>query len=108
MDRRTDLTMFAGYHLGWLIKSWHEGRPEANFTFDEVQTMVGEYMDQVQPVDPDEKEMQHTFELRWAADMRAIKRWQAAHPGNDLVWPDHADLVVWLMEELDAQRSRSE
>lgn len=43
-------------------------------------------------------EHRHSFEIRWRADMRAIERWQAAHPGNDLVWPDHADLVVWLME----------
>ena len=45
-------------------------------------------------------EMQATFDLRWKADMRAIKRWQKEHPGNDLVWPDHADMVVWLMEKL--------
>lgn len=42
-----------------------------------------------------------SFDLRWRADMRAIKRWQAANPGNDLTWPDHADLVVWLLGELD-------
>lgn len=40
-----------------------------------------------------------TFKLRYDADMRSIKRWQEAHPGNDLVWPDHADLVVWLLEQ---------
>lgn len=45
-------------------------------------------------------DLQQTFDLRWKADMRAIKRWQEAHPGNDLVWPDHADLCVWLLEEL--------
>jgi hypothetical protein len=44
-------------------------------------------------------ELTATFDLRWKADIRAIKRWQAAHPGNELTWPDHADLVVWLMEE---------
>jgi hypothetical protein len=44
---------------------------------------------------------EQSFDLRWNADMRAIKRWQAAHPGKELVWPDHADLVVWLMEQLD-------
>jgi hypothetical protein len=33
--------------------------------------------------------------------MRAIKRWQAAHPGNDHVWPDHKDLLVWLMGRID-------
>lgn len=40
-----------------------------------------------------------SFDVRWEADQRAIKRWQEAHPGNDLVWPDHADMVVWLMEQ---------
>lgn len=49
------------------------------------------------------KDMQRMFDLRWEADMRAIKRWQAAHPGNDLVWPDYADLVVWLLEQLSSQ-----
>ena len=47
------------------------------------------------------------FQLRWQADMRAIKMWQAANPGNDLVWPDHADLCVWLMgrvKELKAKK----
>ncbi len=46
-------------------------------------------------------ELQATFDLRWKADMRAIKRWQAAHPGNELVWPDHADMVVWLLEQVE-------
>ena len=48
-------------------------------------------------------DMGATFDIRWNADMRAIKRWQEAHPGNELVWPDHADMVVWLMEQLDAR-----
>lgn len=47
------------------------------------------------------------FDLRHGADMRAIHNWQAAHPGNELVWPDHADMVVWLLDELlDAHRKR--
>lgn len=45
-------------------------------------------------------DMQRTFDLRWEADMRAIKRWREVHPGNELVMPDHADLVVWLLEQL--------
>jgi len=44
-------------------------------------------------------ELQATFNLRWKADMRAIKRWQEAHPGSELIWPDHADLVIWLAEQ---------
>lgn len=43
------------------------------------------------------------FNLRWDADRRATARWQAAHPDRADVWPDHADLVVWLMEQHDAQ-----
>jgi len=42
-------------------------------------------------------ELEAVFDHRWEADMRAIKMWQEAHPGNDDVWPDHADLVCWLM-----------
>lgn len=44
------------------------------------------------------------FDLRWQADMRATKMWRDAHPGNDLVIPDHADLVVWLLEQMGKMR----
>jgi hypothetical protein len=34
--------------------------------------------------------------------MRAIKRWQAATGRKlKLTWPDHVDLVVWLVEQLE-------
>ena len=46
------------------------------------------------------------FDIRWNADMRAIARWREAHPGNDLVLPDHADLVVWLMDVFDCSFDR--
>jgi hypothetical protein len=48
-------------------------------------------------------ELQSTFDLRWNADMRAIKRWQEA-TGETLVWPDHADLCVWLLSRMEAAR----
>ena len=41
------------------------------------------------------------FDLRWNADMRAIKMWQKA-TGRTLVWPDHTDLCTWLLEQLAA------
>lgn len=50
-------------------------------------------------------EHESSFKLRWAADMRAIKRWQAEAPGRELTWPDHADLCVWLLAERDALRA---
>lgn len=46
-------------------------------------------------------ELQQCFDLQWKADQRAIKRWQAAHPGKENIWPDRADMVVWLMEQHD-------
>lgn len=49
-------------------------------------------------------ELQDSFDLRWKADMRAIRKWQAANQGNDLVWPGHTDLVVWLLAERDRMR----
>ena len=44
--------------------------------------------------------MNSTFELRWKADMRAIKEWQADNPGNDLNWPSHDDLCIYLMNKM--------
>ncbi len=51
--------------------------------------------------------MNASFELRWKADMRAIERWQKA-TGRTHVWPDHADLCVWLMEQNDRLRAENE
>lgn len=45
-------------------------------------------------------ELLQSFDMRWKADMRAIKRWQDAG-GDKNTWPDHADLCVWLLDEMD-------
>jgi hypothetical protein len=47
-----------------------------------------------------------SFDLRWAADMRAIKLWQEK-TGKELVWPDHADLVVFLGEKVSRLEARN-
>jgi hypothetical protein len=47
------------------------------------------------------EELECSFNLRWTADMRAIERWQKA-TGKTLTWPDHADLVVWLLGQVEA------
>lgn len=54
----------------------------------------------------DADDLQRTFDLQWKADQRAIKRWRVAHPGNDNVWPDRANMVVWLMEQMGAPLTR--
>ena len=46
-------------------------------------------------------EVNEVFQMRWDADMRAVDRWRLANPGNDLVLPDHADLVLFLAAERD-------
>lgn len=51
-------------------------------------------------------ELQYIFNLRWEADRRAIKRWQEAAPGRELVWPDHTDLLVWLLDQLEEATAR--
>lgn len=38
--------------------------------------------------------------LRRAADEMAVAKWRGANPGNDLIIPDHADLVIWLLDQL--------
>ena len=50
-------------------------------------------------------DMQSVFDLRWDCDMRAIRRWQA-DTGRDFTWPDHTDLLVWLLVQLAAAEAR--
>lgn len=64
---------------------------------------VRELRERAERAELERAELQATFDLRWQADMRAIKRWQAAGSGLDLTWPDHSDLVVWLLDLLPAQ-----
>ena len=45
------------------------------------------------------KERDHSFSLRWKADMRGIEKWKETTE-LELVWPDHGDLVSHLMERL--------
>ena len=51
-------------------------------------------------------ELQAVFNKCWKADQGAIKAWQEAHPGNDLVWPDRTKMVVWLLEKENAASAR--
>lgn len=44
-------------------------------------------------------EWDKVLEMRHEADVRAIRRWRAASPGRDLMLPDHADLVLWMIDE---------
>ena len=47
------------------------------------------------------EELEHLFDLRWAADMRAIRLWQSANPDQPRTWPDHADLGTWCLSRIE-------
>lgn len=46
-------------------------------------------------------EYEEVFDMQWKAGMRAVERWREAHPGNDLVLPDTADLCLWLLARVE-------
>jgi hypothetical protein len=45
-----------------------------------------------------------SFDVRWDADMRAIDRWHK-QTGKTMIWPDHVDLVMWLLEQLEKKEA---
>ena len=49
-------------------------------------------------------DLRDTLDAVIAADGRAVDLWRAAHPGKDLVIPDRAKLVRWLLEQLAARK----
>ena len=59
------------------------------------------YSDLIHDLIQQAKELEEIFELRHKADMRAITMWREKHPERELTLPDHADMVVWLLERLD-------
>jgi len=57
--------------------------------------------DLIRALRDERNELSSLFDLRHKADMRAIRRWQEAHPGKDNEWPDRADMVAWLLAEVE-------
>jgi hypothetical protein len=45
-------------------------------------------------------ELQFWFDMHQASDQMALAQWRAAHPDKELEIPDHADLVIWLLDQL--------
>jgi len=50
-------------------------------------------------------DLRDTLDAVIAADERAVELWRAAHPGNELVIPDRARLVGWLLNQLAARKA---
>lgn len=56
--------------------------------------------DEIERLRLERDELQQAFDMRRKANSRAIKHWQQK-TGKTLTWPDHADLCVWLFEEIE-------
>lgn len=67
-------------------------------------TAVPELLDALEAARNERDELQQSFQLRWEADRRAIRRWHD-EGGDELTWPDHVDLQIWLLEQLNARES---
>jgi hypothetical protein len=50
--------------------------------------------------DTNEAELQFWFDMYQASDQMALAQWRTAHPASELMIPDHADLVIWLLDQL--------
>ena len=72
---------------------------------DDMATMAHQAGERVRELEAVALERQQSLDMQWKASQRAIKMWQDAHPGNDMVWPDQAHLCVWLMERIAALES---
>ena len=49
-------------------------------------------------------DLRNTLDAVIWADERGVELWRAAHPGNELVIPDRAKLLEWLLEQNAALR----
>ena len=58
----------------------------------------------IRELERENADLHDTIDAVIAADERAVELWRAAHPGNELVIPDRARLVEWLLEQLAARK----
>ena len=73
------------------VQAWTEG----------AITAVQEYGDEMREVDA-------VFDKLWDRNMEAVAAWRAAHPGNDLVLPDMAVMLEWLLTHVGNSTPHSE
>jgi len=63
--------------------------------YEWAHTVIEEAADRIE-------EMEDIINLRRQCDKRAIKMWQQENPEEENeTWPDHADLCLWLMAQVE-------
>lgn len=108
--RQTGLERFAmGDGIQPIIQAWRDKVAEVEAERDALRlTISTELAPMVAAAQAEARELQASSDLRWNADQRARERWKAAHPDQPQTWPDHADLCVWLMAELETAPTAAE
>ena len=62
-------------------------------------------IDNLQQLERENADLRNTLDAVIWADERGVELWRAAHPGKELVIPDRAKLVEWLLEQNAALRA---
>jgi len=70
-------------------------------TAGDVNRYIAQLEKQVAALTAELNELKVTYQLMSDAGLRALRKWKAAHPEQDM-WPDQAANMVWLMEHCDA------
>lgn len=81
----------------------YDGKKNADYIASVDPFTVLQIIERLEKAEADNAELQRTFDLQYAADMRGIKAWQKKNPGNSLVWPDRGDLVEWQLARVNLQ-----
>lgn len=84
------------------IKDLKDERDDYKRCMDAAHIELRDLEERLRKSEADNEDLNATFELRHKADMRAIARWRESHPDKPLTMPDHADLVIWLEDRLQA------
>jgi hypothetical protein len=64
--------------------------------------------DRIEALTAERDELQQVFDFQWKAHMRAVEMWRLEHCDNDLVLPDTAMLLFWLLEQVDEAKAMQE
>jgi len=70
-----------------------------------TKTLEWEAADTIIRLTAEVAEYKSSFDAAWEADMRGVRMWREAHPGNDMVLPDRADFTSWILAEIMRLRS---
>lgn len=103
MSKATDTLRFLAIHNSWRRGDETFGMQdpaELGAVIDDAVNLLRRYDE----LERENADLRDTLDVVIAADERAVNLWRAAHPGNELVVPDRAKLVGWLLEQLAARK----